>query len=137
MSEIEETLAFHMKAVGIGFEREFQFHPARKWRADFKIGPKLLVEVEGAKRGNPGRHQRIDGIDADCEKYAEAMLMGYDVLRVSGRMVRDGRALNFIERYLTPETAALVTAKGNTTSAHTVPILNGPAYYREVVNDGG
>ena len=103
MSEIEDMLAFHLNAVGIEFEREFQFHPVRKWRSDFKIGPKLLVEVEGAIRGNPGRHQRIDGIDVDCEKYAEAMLAGYDVLRVSGRMVRDGRALNFIERYVTPE----------------------------------
>ena len=134
MSEIEEILAFQLNAVGIYVEREFRFHPTRKWRSDFKIGPKLLVEVEGATYGKPGRHQRIDGIDADCEKYAEAMLMGYDVLRVSGRMVRDGRALNFIERYLTPETAALVTAKGNTTPAHTVKILNGRAWFREVLN---
>ena len=133
MSEIEEMLAFHLKAVGIEFERQFKFHPNRNWKADFRIG-KLIVEVEGATYGKPGHHQRVDGIDNDCQRQAEMMLAGYHVLRVSGRMVRDGRALNFIERYLSPETAALVTENGNSTSAHTVPILNGPAYYREVVN---
>ena len=134
MSEIEEILAFQLKAVGIPFERQFKFHPKRDFKADFLVDGRLIVEVDGAMRGNPGRHQRVDGIDYDCARQAEAMCLGYPLMRVSGRMVRDGRALNFIERYLTPETAALVTAKGNTTPAHTVPILNGPAYYREVVN---
>ena len=116
MSEIEETLAFHMKAVGIEFERQFKFHPTRNWKADFRIG-KLIVEVEGATYGKPGHHQRVDGIDNDCQRQAEMMLAGYHVLRVSGRMVRDGRALNFIERYLNPEAAALVTVRENLTPA--------------------
>lgn len=100
MSQTEDTLAFQLMAAGISFEREYRFHPTRKWRTDFIVDGRLLVEVEGAIRGKPGRHQRVDGVDADCTKYAEAMLMGWPVLRVSARMARDGRALQYIERLL-------------------------------------
>ena len=92
MSQAEDTLAFQMRAVGIPFEREYRFHPTRKWRCDFLVAGRLLVEVEGAIRQAQGRHQTVEGVDRDCEKYAEAMLLGWPVLRVSARMARDGRA---------------------------------------------
>ena len=60
----------------------------------------LLVEIDGAKRGAPGAHQRVSGIDYDCRRGAEALLQGYRVLRVSSRMVQDGTALQIIERLL-------------------------------------
>ena len=53
----------------------------------------MIVEVMAPWRGKPGAHQRVDGIDYDCERQAEAMLQGYAFMRVSGRMARDGRAL--------------------------------------------
>ena len=110
-SKSEASLAFALThALGVVFETEHRFHNVRRWRADFAIWPDnetkragilpLLVEIEGAKYGSPGRHQRVDGIDRDCEKYAEAMCLGYHVLRLSARMVRDGRALGYIERML-------------------------------------
>lgn len=92
------------------WQREYRFHPERKWRSDFAIWScaesrdrgdlPLLVEIEGAKYGAPGRHQRVDGIDADCEKYANAMLLGHTVLRVSARQVQNGKALQWIEQLL-------------------------------------
>ena len=100
MSQSEDTLAFQLMAVGISFERQFKFHPDRGYKADFLVGGRLIVEVDGAKRGKPGAHQRVDGIDYDCERQAEAMLQGYAFMRVSGRMARDGRAVGYIEKWL-------------------------------------
>ena len=109
----EEEMAFLLThASSFPFERQYAFHPVRRWRADFAVWPNkewhgvpgcrpLLVEIEGAKRGRaPGRHQRIDGMEADCEKYAEAMCLGYTVLRVMPRQVRGGIALIWIERLM-------------------------------------
>ena len=114
MSQAEDTLAFQLVAVGISFERQFRFHPDRNFRADFLVEGKLLVEVDGATRGKPGAHQRVDGIDYDCERQAEALCMEYQFMRVSARMARDGRALGYIERLLDaggePQPVALVCA---------------------------
>ena len=105
-SAAEEELTLHLRhAAGLPLEREFRFHPERKWRADFAVWPRqdwqgkpLLVEIEGAIRGKPGRHQRVDGMAEDCEKYAEAMCLGYTILRVMPSQVRSGQALSWIER---------------------------------------
>ena len=115
----ERELAFqltHGSKPKLYFERQYQFHPGRAWRSDFAIwakpfiegtaetfreeGPALLVEVEGAVRGLPGHHQRVDGMTDDCEKYAEAMCLGYPVLRVMPSQVKSGMALVWIERLL-------------------------------------
>lgn len=110
-STAEAALAFQLRAAtAFTYQREFRFHPVRLWRSDFAIWASseaarggvrpLLVEVEGAVRGKPGRHQRVDGMEQDCEKYAEAQCHGYTVLRVSAGMARDGRALAYIERLM-------------------------------------
>ena len=106
-SQAEAELGFHLaNSATFFFTREYRWHPTRKWRSDFAIWrgeptgemPRLLVEIEGVRWDKPGRHQRAEGMEKDCEKYAEALLAGYRVLRVTPRMVRDGRALQFIER---------------------------------------
>ena len=57
-SEGEQTLSLQLKVLRIEFEQEFQFHPTRKWRADFHLkGRRILVEVEGGIWSN-GRHTR-------------------------------------------------------------------------------
>ena len=43
-----------------------------------------------------GRHTRGSGFEADCVKYAEAMLLGYRVLRVTPAMIADGRAVDYV-----------------------------------------
>jgi len=100
-SALEETLAFQIKAMKLPEPvREFKFHPKRQWRLDFAWpGCKIAVEVEGGA-WTGGRHLRGYGFQADCEKYAMALIAGWRVLRVTGQMVKDGTALDYIEQIL-------------------------------------
>lgn len=77
---------------------EHRFDPRRRWRFDF-AWPELLIaaEVEGGTY-TAGRHSRGRGFEADCEKYSEAAIAGWLVVRVTTDMVDDGRALGLIER---------------------------------------
>ncbi len=97
----EAALIMQLNAEKIGgWCREYQFHPTRKWRADFAwIGAMLLVEIEGAVYVQ-GRHSRGAGMEADCEKYSEAACLGFKVIRVTTRMVKNGKALDYIQRIL-------------------------------------
>jgi very-short-patch-repair endonuclease len=100
---LEDTLAFQLNARRIrGFKREVEWCPGRKWRSDF-LWPeeKLIVEVEGGQsiRGG-GRHQRSSGFSLDCEKYAEAALLGFTVLRFATKQVVGGEATDYIEKML-------------------------------------
>ena len=96
-SAIEEALAFQLRTAGVPFEREVRFHPPRKWRLDFVIDGTLAVEVEGGVYTN-GRHTRGKGFTDDCEKYAEAVISGLTVMRVTGAQVNSGEALGWILR---------------------------------------
>ena len=82
---------------------EFKFHPTRKYRADWAfVDARLLVEVEGgAFLKDGGRHNRGAGFRNDLEKYAEAAILGYRVIRVLPEWIEDGRALTYVERALT------------------------------------
>ncbi|WP_151963628.1 DUF559 domain-containing protein [Acinetobacter oleivorans] len=98
VSEGEAALVQHLKSHKIGFEQEYKFHPKRKWRADFLIsGKKILVEVEGGI-WNGGRHTRGKGYLGDMEKYNEAAMMGFTVLRFSTEQVKAGVAIKQIEQ---------------------------------------
>lgn len=93
----ESLLATQLKVLRIEFEREFKFHPKRKWRADFHIIDKrILVEVEGGIWSG-GRHTRGKGYLGDLEKYNAATMMGYQVLRFSTEQVKSGLAVQQIE----------------------------------------
>lgn len=66
---------------------EHRFHPVRKWRFDFAcIEFKVAIEVEGGTWSG-GRHTRGSGYAADCEKYNEATMMGWSVLRLTSQQV--------------------------------------------------
>lgn len=100
-SELEETLALQLRALKIPFEREYRFHPKRKWRFDFIIQSTFIaVEVEGGIWMKKGGHTTGVGFEKDCEKYNEAALMGWTVLRFSGNQVKSGFASSTIERAL-------------------------------------
>ena len=99
---LEADLFIQLRSVGLtdGMERELRFHRTRLWRFDFAWPDYCLaVEVEGLTYEG-GRHQRVDGYAADCEKYNEAILCGWRVLRFSSRQVKRGEALATIERAL-------------------------------------
>ncbi|MDO7434570.1 DUF559 domain-containing protein [Acinetobacter baumannii] len=98
VSEGEAALVQHLKSHKIDFEQEYKFHPKRKWRADFLItGTKILVEVEGGIWSG-GRHTRGKGYLGDMQKYNEAAMMGFKVLRFSTEQVKAGVAIKQIEQ---------------------------------------
>ena len=93
-------LAFQLRALRLEFIPEFCFHPHRKWRFDFAFPErKFAVEVEGGTWVN-GRHSRGQGFENDTEKYAEALCLGWLVLRVTSGQVANGKALTWIEKAL-------------------------------------
>jgi hypothetical protein len=105
-----DALVFQCKAAGLPEpEREVRFHATRKWRFDlawwdvyFFSGKRCLwiaVEVDGGVYVQ-GRHARGKGLEADMEKIATSMTMGWRVLRVTPRHVRTGQALRWIEALL-------------------------------------
>jgi hypothetical protein len=111
----EQEFEFALRSARIGgWVREHRFHPTRNWRFDFAWphtrvlgtdGFRLAVEIEGVtsfgrrkqacrKCGheNPGafilgRHQTADGLNADCEKYQEALRHRWLVLRITQQML--------------------------------------------------
>jgi hypothetical protein len=83
-------------------DREHRFHPTRQWRFDL-AWPALLVafEREGfGPRGGAGRHQRANGYAGDAEKYSEAAIAGWCVIRATGRQIESGLAADLVLRAL-------------------------------------
>ncbi|MCM1168922.1 MAG: endonuclease domain-containing protein [Bacteroides sp.] len=81
--------------LGISVEKEYRFHPTRKWRFDYAIPAyKIAVEVEGGV-WTQGRHTRPQGFLGDMEKYNTATLMGWRVFRTT-----PNRLLSFSTRNL-------------------------------------
>ncbi len=116
----EDQLEMECSLIGLPApEREVMFAKPRRWRFDL-AWPALMVacEVEGGTWVQ-GRHTRPAGFENDAEKYSEAAIRGWLVVRVTSHMVADGRALALVERAL--------AAKGVTTdarSAHGVGAAN-------------
>lgn len=85
---------------------EYRFHANRRWRFDFCWKPQLVAcEVEGGiwmqtKTGRSKGHAHPERFESDCEKYNEAALYGWLLIRVTPKMIRDGRALEWLERAL-------------------------------------
>lgn len=95
-AEFEQQLSL----VGIQVEREFYFARPRKWRSDwFVIGSTVLVEFEGGlfKKRKSG-HASVAGILRDIEKYNEAAISGWIVIRVTPKHVVSGQALRWVEQ---------------------------------------
>lgn len=100
ISEPAERLAFHMKAEGIAFVREYEFWPERKFRADFAIpASMLLFEVDGGI-WTGGRHLRPEGYERDQIKRNEAVILGWRLFNFTPSMISSGYAINMIKRAL-------------------------------------
>ena len=57
-----------------------------------------LIEVEGGI-WTKGRHSRGKGFEQDCEKYLEAVLLGFKVIRLTEKQL-DAATLDRIARHL-------------------------------------
>lgn len=114
-SKLESKFLFLWRvAQGPQLERELLFHPKRKWRADFgHLESRTLIEIEGGifQRG-AGRHNRGAGYAKDAEKYLEAVLAGWTVIRLTEKQLE----LDFIERIVawinTPRGGARTSSSG-------------------------
>jgi very-short-patch-repair endonuclease len=93
----EETLALHLLSEKIAFQREFRFHPTRKWRFDFALDNSMAVEVEGGTWVNGG-HSRGSIYEENCRKYNAAASLGWKVLRFTTGMVKSGEAIKTIKQ---------------------------------------
>ena len=79
--------------------REFKFHPTRRWRFDFALPyMRLAVEVDGLVYGDDkGGHQTAKGYENDRTKDLEAQCLGWQILRVTPKMIKTGLAFWYIE----------------------------------------
>ena len=100
-SDPERALATVLRWAGLPEPvTEFRFDSTRRWRFDFAWPDRrLAVEVEGG-RWVAGRHTHGDGFARDAEKYNEAALAGWRVIRVVPDDIDSGRALAWITRGL-------------------------------------
>jgi hypothetical protein len=102
-------LLWQIEAAGLPLpRREYTFHSERKWRFDLdwkQHGLLVACEVDGGiwmqtKTGRPKGHAHPERFEKDLEKFNEAALYGWLVIRVTPAMVKDGRAIEWLERAL-------------------------------------
>lgn len=96
----EEEFALQLQADGIYFEREYYAIKNRKFRWDFFIANRLLVEIQGGIWVPHSGHNTGRAITRDCNKLNLATLAGYDVMSFTTDMVRDGTAIELVKQYL-------------------------------------
>jgi hypothetical protein len=103
-SDPERALAWQVKVARLPEPtHEYCFAFPRRWRFDLCWPAQMLaVEIEGGVYV-AGRHSRGAAFTADCEKYAEALCLGWKVLRVVPAQIESGKALEWIERILKVE----------------------------------
>ena len=77
-----------LKSLGLEWVSEYRFYPVRKWRFDYFLPVlKIGIEIEGGVFSG-GRHTRGAGYSRDCEKYNQAQICGFVVLRYPAHELR-------------------------------------------------
>ena len=93
-SKGEAAFTLHCKAEKLTPEREYKFHPERRWRFDFCFPAQMIaVEIEGGIWSG-GAHTRGAHFESDAEKYNSATKLGWRVMRYSTNQVERGDAIN-------------------------------------------
>ena len=89
-SRLEAKFALYWRGLGgPALVSEFRFDQERRWRADFAhVESRTLIEIEGGLHiFGGGRHNRAAGFIADAEKYIEAFLAGWSVVRLTEKQI--------------------------------------------------
>lgn len=96
-----EALFAHCEAEGLPTPvAEHVFCAHRDWRFDYAWpAQKVALELEGGVAFG-GRHSSVGGMEADMEKYNEAAIRGWCVLRVFTSKARSARILGRVSRAL-------------------------------------
>lgn len=107
-----ETLLAQVRLAGLPEpRREYIFHAERRWRfdLDWKLhGHLVACEVDGGiwmqtDTGRSKGHAHPVRFSNDLEKFNEAALYGWTVIRVTPEMIRDGRAIGWLQRALSDD----------------------------------
>lgn len=99
MSQLEDSFAYQIKAFGIPEPvREYRFHPDRKWRLDFYWDSGWAVEIQGGGWVQGGHNRNAGTMWKDYEKLNAAQELGIRVLQFTGDQVKDGTAVQTLER---------------------------------------
>lgn len=81
---------------------EFHFWHGRQFRFDWLFDGWLAVEIEGGIYSG-GAHTRGKHFESDIEKYNEAAILGYTLLRFTPEQIDSGEAFAVIRRALLAE----------------------------------
>jgi hypothetical protein len=82
------------------WEPEHRFHSTRRWRFDYAWPEsKVALELEGGA-WSQGRHVRAKGFLGDIEKYNEATLLGWKLLRCATDHIGTGYIPDCVHRAL-------------------------------------
>ena len=101
VTDLADELAAQIKMAGLPEPvREHRFHPMRRWRFDICFPEHMVAFEADGGTWDWGRHNRPQGFANDVEKINQAQLLGWQVFRVTGEMVRDGTALQLVEAAL-------------------------------------
>lgn len=85
-------------SLALDVEKEYRFHPSRKWRFDYAIPSiRMAIEVEGGV-WTGGRHTSSKGFLGDMEKYNEAALSGWCLIRTTPEELLTSKILDLIKR---------------------------------------
>jgi hypothetical protein len=102
LSEGVDTLLWQLRAVNPVLasdavtEHPFAKNIGRRFRFDLCWPLKMVaLECDGGSWVG-GRHVTGTGVEADCEKVSLAAALGYRVLRVTPRQIKDGKALTWL-----------------------------------------
>lgn len=84
--------------------REYRAIKDRRFRWDFAWPErKLLVEIQGdiwaGRRGEQSGHTSGTGLTRDYEKNNLAVMAGWQVLFFAGAMIKDGTAIECLQKY--------------------------------------
>lgn len=99
MSKLEQQFLLILKALKLPEpdEREYRFHPKRKFRFDFAYVDEMIAfEIDGGTWSS-GRHVRGSGYENDVEKCNLAISMGWKVYRFTSSQLANGYATSFLE----------------------------------------
>ncbi len=110
MSHLEDTLAAHIKLLGLPEPiREYTAIPGRRFRWDFAWPNfRLLLEVQGGTwgkggKGGPSAHSGGLAASRDCEKGNLATCAGWRTLNVTTDQIRKGEAVRFLQAFFNHE----------------------------------